>query len=144
MIDINLGCPAYKICRVGAGSQLLAHPQKVRAIVEELDSTLSIPVSVKMRTGLNDKNITVHEVAKAAQDGGACMVMVHGRTRDQMYTGTADWDIISQIKKELSIPVVGNGDITSPENVKERLEESGVDYVAIGRAASGNPPGCLR
>ncbi|MCA9477746.1 MAG: tRNA dihydrouridine synthase DusB [Nanoarchaeota archaeon] len=139
MIDINLGCPAYKICRVGAGSQLLAHPQKVRAIVEELDSTLSIPVSVKMRTGLNDKNITVHEVAKAAQDGGACMVMVHGRTRDQMYTGTADWDIISQIKKELSIPVVGNGDITSPENVKERLEESGVDYVAIGRAASGNP-----
>ncbi len=139
MIDINLGCPAYKICRVGAGSQLMADAKKVGKIVEEMVTTTNMPVSVKMRTGLNDKEITVKEVAHAAQDAGACMVMIHGRTRDQMYTGKADWNIIKEVKKELSIPVVGNGDIIQPEDVKQRLEETDVDYVSIGRAASGNP-----
>lgn len=139
MIDINLGCPAYKICRVGAGSQLLAHPQRVKAIVQEIVDTTSMPVSVKMRTGLNDSMITVKEVSLAAQEAGACMVMIHGRTRDQMYTGTANWNHIKEVKDILDIPVVGNGDITKPEDVKQRIDETGVDYVSIGRAASGNP-----
>lgn len=139
MIDINLGCPAYKICRVGAGSQLMAHANIVADMVSEIRSQAKLPVSVKMRTGHNEKHITAKEVSIAAVNAGACMVMIHGRTRDQMYTGTANWNIIKEVKESVNVPVVGNGDVTKPEDVKNRLENFGVDYVAIGRAASGNP-----
>lgn len=139
MIDINLGCPAYKICRVGAGSQIMSTPNHVGKIVEAIKDATKLPVSVKMRTGLNEKILTVKEVALVSQRAGACMVMIHGRTRDQMYTGKADWNIIKEVKDLLDIPVVGNGDVTSPEICKDRLDNFGVDYVSIGRGASGNP-----
>ena len=139
LIDINLGCPAYKICRVGAGSQLMTTPQKVGEIVKAMDKAVDVPITTKMRLGSNDEEVTVHAVAQACQDNGSAMVMIHGRTRAQGYSGSANWDIIKEVKEQLDIPVTGNGDVTSPELAKHNFEKYGVDYIGIGRAASGNP-----
>ena len=138
-IDINLGCPAYKICRVGAGSELLRHPKAIGNMVRTMRAAVDIPITVKTRTGINDDLITIHEVCAEVEDAGASLLSIHGRTRNQGYSGQADWDIIRDVKKNARIPIVGNGDITSPETAKQRLEASGVDYASIGRAASGNP-----
>jgi nifR3 family TIM-barrel protein len=138
-IDINLGCPAYKICRVGAGSELLRNPKAIGNLVQEMRSAVNIPITVKTRTGINDSLITIQEVLHEVEDAGASLLSIHGRTRDQGYSGNANWDIIKQVKQEARIPIVGNGDITSPETAKEKLQYSGVDYASIGRAASGNP-----
>lgn len=138
-IDLNLGCPAQKVCRTGAGSELLKHPDKIGKIVKSMVDAVNIPITVKTRIGINNNLITLHKIAKQVQDNGASLLTIHGRTRDQAYGGTADWNIIKEIKQSINIPVVGNGDITTPEIAKKRLEESGVDYIAIGRAASGNP-----
>ncbi len=136
-IDINLGCPAYKICRVGAGSELLKHPESIQKIVSKMVNVVSIPVTVKTRIGINDNHISIFEVLQAVQNAGASMLSVHGRTRDQGYSGEANWDIIEQVQEKADIPIVGNGDITSPEIALQRLKQT--EYVSIGRAASGNP-----
>ncbi len=138
MIDINMGCPVKKVYELGAGSALLAHPKRAGAIVLAMTRAVSIPISVKMRIGLSsfDEKLAV-SVAKACEKNGAAMITVHGRTREQQYRGKANWNAIEKIKNKVTIPVVGNGDITTPENAKEKLKIT--DYVAIGRASSGNP-----
>ena len=138
-IDLNLGCPAYKICRVGAGSELLKNPNLVGKIVSSMVNAVNIPITVKTRLGINDDNISVFNILKTIQDNGASLLSVHGRTRDQRYSGVANWEIIKQVKEKADIPIVGNGDVNSPEIFKDHLEYSGVDYISIGRAASGNP-----
>jgi tRNA-dihydrouridine synthase B len=139
VIDINLGCPAYKICNVGAGSQLMKTPEKIASIVKAMDKAVDIPITTKMRLGTHAQDITVHKVAKACEEAGSTMVMIHGRTRSQGYAGEANWDIIKEVKEELTIPVTGNGDVNNPEVCKERFDKYGVDAIGIGRAASGNP-----
>lgn len=138
-IDINLGCPAYKICRVGAGSELLRNPEQIGRLVEKMGDAVNIPITVKTRTGINDDLITIQKVREVVEDAGAALLSIHGRTRDQGYSGEANWDIIRQVKEQAQIPIVGNGDITSPESAQQKLNASGVDYASIGRAASGNP-----
>lgn len=139
VIDINMGCPAPKVCKIGAGSQLLTNPEKVGKIVRSVVNAVDIPVSVKIRTGIDENSITAIDVAKQIEDNGASLLIVHGRTKSQGYSGEANWDTIKQIKERVNIPVAGNGDIKSPIDVKNRMDETGVDYVAIGRGASGNP-----
>ena len=138
-IDLNLGCPAYKICRVGAGSELLKNPETVGKIVSSMVNAVNIPITVKTRLGINDNHTSVFDILKIVQDNGASLLTVHGRTRDQAYSGVANWETIKQVKEQAEIPIVGNGDINSPELFKERLSYSSVDYITIGRAASGNP-----
>ena len=138
-IDLNLGCPAHKVCRTGAGSELLKYPKKIGKIVSAMVNAVNIPITVKTRIGINNELITLHEIAKQVENNGASLLTIHGRTRDQAYGGKADWNIIKEIKETAQIPIVGNGDVTSPEIAKQRFEETSVDYIAIGRAASGNP-----
>ncbi|MCM3639481.1 tRNA dihydrouridine synthase DusB [Sporosarcina luteola] len=139
IIDINMGCPVNKIIKCEAGAKWLLDPDKiyemVSAVVEEVDK----PVSVKMRIGWDDAHILGVENAQAVERAGGAAVAVHGRTRLQMYEGKANWDIIRQMKEAVSIPVIGNGDIETPQDAKRMLEETGVDGVMIGRAALGNP-----
>lgn len=138
-IDLNLGCPAVKVCRTGAGSELLKHPKKIGEIVAKMTSSVSIPVTVKTRIGINDNHISIFEILQEVQNAGASLLAIHGRTRDQGYSGQANWDIIKEVKEQASIPIVGNGDITTPETAKERLLINKLDFVSIGRGASGNP-----
>lgn len=141
IIDINCGCPAPKIIKICAGSELLKSPDKISDIIKSLTSQIKKPITIKARIGIDNKHINILEIAKLAEKAGAAAITIHGRTQKQGYSGKADWDIIKQVKqsKEISIPVIGNGDITSPELFKQRLQESGVDYIMIGRAAIGNP-----
>lgn len=138
-IDLNLGCPAQKVYKNGAGSALLTKPHIVRNIIRNIQKETSIPITVKMRIGLNATTITALEIAKLCEEENISLLTIHGRTKDQGYSGKANWDIIRQVKENVSIPVVGNGDITTPKTAKQRLENSGVDYLAVGRGASGNP-----
>lgn len=138
-IDINLGCPAVKVCRTGAGSELLKYPKKIGEIVSSLTNAVNIPITVKTRLGINDNAITIFEILKEVQTAGASLLTIHGRTRDQGYSGVSNWDLIKKVKEHADIPIVGNGDVTTPKMFKERLEYSGVDYIGVGRAASGNP-----
>lgn len=139
IIDINLGCPAPKITKVEAGAYWLLDPDKIYKMVSEVVKNVDKPVTVKMRTGWDEKHIYAVENAKAIEEAGASAVAVHGRTRKQMYEGQADWDIIKHVKEAVSIPVIGNGDIDSPQIAKQRLDETGVDAIMVGRAALGNP-----
>jgi GTP-binding protein HflX len=139
IIDINMGCPTLKIVRNGEGAALMRNVPLARDIVESVASAVSIPVSVKMRTGWSREQINAVELAEAVEAAGASLVTVHGRTRDQFYSGNADWNIIKDVKEAVSIPVIGNGDIRSPQDAKRMLVETGCDGVMIGRAALGNP-----
>ncbi len=134
-----MGCPAPKITKNGEGSALLKTPELIAEIVYQTSKSLDKPVTVKIRKGFDADSVNAVEVAKIIQQAGASLITIHGRTRDQFYSGVADWDIIKQVKQAVSIPVVGNGDIKSPEDAKRMIDETGVDAVMIGRAAAGNP-----
>ena len=139
IIDINMGCPAPKITKNNSGSKILLYPELLYEMVKGVVDNVSKPVTVKMRIGWDENNINVVENALLAQKAGASAVFVHGRTTKQQYSGEADWDVIKQVKEALDIPVIGNGDIDSPQKAKAMLEYSGVDGIMIGRAAMGNP-----
>ncbi|MEQ6377550.1 tRNA dihydrouridine synthase DusB [Bacillaceae bacterium S4-13-58] len=139
IIDINMGCPVPKITKSDGGSKWLLDPKKIYEMVSAVVDAVDKPVTVKMRSGWDEDHIYAIENALAIERAGAQAVAVHGRTRVQMYEGYANWDIVKQVKQAVSIPVIGNGDITTPEDAKRRIEETGVDAVMIGRAALGNP-----
>ena len=139
ILDINMGCPVPKVVNNHEGSALMKAPALVAQIVKSVSSAVKKPVTVKIRKGFNDDLVNAVEIAKIAEDNGAAAVAVHGRTREQYYSGSADWDIIRQVKEAVSIPVFGNGDVTSPESAKKLMEETGCDGIMIGRAARGNP-----
>ncbi|EIO0105627.1 tRNA dihydrouridine synthase DusB [Staphylococcus pseudintermedius] len=139
IIDINMGCPVSKIIKCEAGSRWLLDPNKIYEMVSAVTERVSKPVTCKMRIGWDEDHIFAVENAKAAERAGAAAISLHGRTRVQMYEGKADWDIIRQVKEAVNIPVIGNGDVTSPELAEKMLKETGVDAVMIGREALGNP-----
>lgn len=139
VLDINMGCPVPKIVKNGEGSALMKNPDLVYKLVEACVEKTKKPVTAKMRIGWDADNINVVEVAKAVESAGASAVAVHGRTRDQYYSGTANWDMIEKVKAALKIPVIGNGDIFSPEDALRMMSETGCDYVMIARGALGYP-----
>ena len=139
ILDINMGCPVPKIVRNGEGSALMNQPKLVHEIVSKTVKAIQKPVTVKIRKGFNDESINAVEIAKIIEDAGGAAVAVHGRTREQYYSGKADWDIIRQVKEAVSIPVIGNGDVTSGESALAMMRETGCDGVMIGRGAQGNP-----
>lgn len=139
IIDINMGCPVNKIIKAEAGARWLLDPDKVYEMVHAVSSAVSIPVTVKMRTGWDEEHLFAVQNAQAAQAAGASAIAMHGRTRVQMYEGQANWDILKEVKQAIDIPFMGNGDVRTPEDAKRMLEEVGCDAVMIGRAALGNP-----
>lgn len=139
ILDINMGCPAPKIVKNGEGSALLQNPELIGEIVKAVSQSTSKPVTVKMRKGFEGEEPTCIKAAVKAAENGAAAVTIHGRTREQYYSGKADWDIIKEVKKNVDIPVIGNGDINSPQSAKAILEYTGCDAIMIGRAAEGNP-----
>ncbi|WP_175637988.1 tRNA dihydrouridine synthase DusB [Metabacillus schmidteae] len=139
IIDINMGCPVPKITKCDAGAKWLLDPNKIYDMVSAVVEAVDKPVTVKMRMGWDDEHIFAVQNAQAIERAGAKAVALHGRTRVQMYEGTANWDIIKEVKESVSIPVIGNGDVTTPQDAKRMLDETGVDGVMIGRAALGNP-----
>jgi nifR3 family TIM-barrel protein len=139
IIDINCGCPAWKVIKSGAGSKLLEKPDGIATFVGKLASAVNKPVTIKILSGIDENHINAVEVAKKAEDAGASAVAIHGRTASQGYRGHADWNIIKRVKEAVGIPVIGNGDVFSPETFEQRLTESGVDAIMIARGAIGNP-----
>ena len=140
IIDINMGCPVPKVAvRAQAGSALLKSPDKVYEIVKAVVEAVDIPVTVKIRSGWDDKSINAVEIAKIVEKAGASAITVHPRTRAQGYSGKANWDIIKQVKENVKIPVIGNGDVRSCYDAKKMLDETGCDAVMIGRGVLGNP-----
>ena len=138
-IDINMGCPVNKIFGNGEGSALMKNPELIYSIVRAVREAVSIPVTVKLRSGVDPAHINATECALAAEEAGAGMVCVHGRTRSQLYGGKADREVIKNVKSALRIPVIANGDITDAESAASMLRDTGADGIAIGRAAIGNP-----
>lgn len=139
VIDFNMGCPAPKVVKNGDGSELLKDLDKVEEIIKVLTETSTKPVTIKTRLGYNKDTITAEKVAKLCEKYGVKMLTIHGRTKEQLYTGVADLDGIKEVKQSVNIPVVGNGDVTSIETAKKMFEYTGVDAIMIGRAALGNP-----
>ncbi|MGX5673813.1 tRNA dihydrouridine synthase DusB [Thermomonas fusca] len=139
IIDINMGCPAKKVCNVLAGSALMRDPRLVARIVEAVVAAVDVPVTLKIRTGWSADNRNAPEIARIAEDAGIAALAVHGRTRDQHYTGQAEYDTIAAVKAMLNIPVVANGDIDSPQKAAFVLDRTSCDAVMIGRAAQGRP-----
>lgn len=139
IVDINMGCPTPKIVKNGEGSALMQNIPLAARITGAVVKAVDVPVTVKMRKGWDEERVNAVELALAVEAAGAAAVAVHGRTRNQFYSGSADWDIIADVKQAVGIPVIGNGDIRSPEGAKAMLEETGCDGVMIGRASMGNP-----
>ena len=139
IIDINMGCPAPKIACNGSGSALMKNPDLCGKIVEAVKKAVPVPVTVKIRKGWDKNSVNAVEVAKICESAGADAIAVHGRTREQQYMPSADWDIIAQVKRAVKIPVIGNGDVTSAESAAKMFEQTNCDLVMIGRAALGNP-----
>ena len=139
IIDINMGCPVPKVVKNGEGSALMKTPELAGRIIKALVEMQKKPVTIKIRKGFDDTCINAVEMAQIAEENGASAVAVHGRTREQYYSGKADWDIIKKVKKAVSIPVIGNGDIFKPQDAADMLEYTGCDAVMIARGAQGNP-----
>jgi len=139
ILDINMGCPVLKVVGNGEGSALMKDPALAGRIVSAVVSATSRPVTVKIRKGFDDAHVNAVEIAKVCEQAGAAAVAVHGRTREQLYKGEADWEIIRKVKEALRIPVIGNGDVTGPDSAAAMLTQTGCDAVMIGRAAQGNP-----
>ena len=139
ILDINMGCPVPKVVNNGEGSALLKNPELIVQIIKSVSSAIQKPVTVKVRIGFENVPVDIVEIARRAEDAGAAAIAVHGRTRQQYYSGTADWDIIRQVKEAVSIPVLGNGDVDSPLKAEALLKQTGCDGVMIGRAVRGNP-----
>ena len=139
ILDINMGCPVPKVVNNGEGSALMKNPKLVEAILSSLVKAVNKPVTVKIRKGFDETHANAVEIAKIAESCGVAAVAVHGRTREQYYSGKADWEMIARVKEAVSIPVIGNGDVDSPRAAKALLEQTGCDGVMIGRAAQGNP-----
>ncbi|MCI8374982.1 MAG: tRNA dihydrouridine synthase DusB [Lachnospiraceae bacterium] len=139
ILDLNMGCPVPKIVGNGEGSALMKEPKLVEQIVRETVRAVRKPVTIKIRKGFDDNHVNAVEIAKIAEASGAAAVAVHGRTREQYYSGKADWDIIRRVKEAVRIPVIGNGDVDSPKQAKRLFEETGCDGIMIGRGARGNP-----
>lgn len=139
IIDINMGCPAPKVVKNGDGSKLLLDLDLVSEIVKSVVAVAKVPVTVKIRKGWDDDHIVAVEAAKRIEEAGASAITVHGRTRTQFYSGVADWDIIREVKENVSIPVIGNGDVVDGRSAEELFSRTGVDGIMIGRASLGNP-----
>jgi nifR3 family TIM-barrel protein len=139
VIDFNLGCPARQIMKQGSGCALLLRKSRIKEIVSSCSKELSTPFTVKIRSGMDSKHLVAVEIAKLCEDAGACAIAVHPRTMKQAYSGKADWKIIKAVKDAVSIPVIGNGDVFSPADAQKMIDETGCDYVMIGRAAMKSP-----
>ena len=138
ILDINMGCPVPKVVNNGEGSALMKNPRLVHEIVSKVSKAIEKPLTIKIRKGFAEDCVNAVEIAKIAEDAGAAAVAVHGRTREQYYAGNADWDIIRKVKEAVSIPVIGNGDVDSPQKAEALVRETGCDGIMIGRAVQGN------
>ena len=139
ILDINMGCPVPKVVKNGEGAALMKNPGLVYDIVHKVSRAIEKPVTVKIRKGFDDDQVNAVEIAKIVEEAGGAAVAVHGRTREQYYSGCADWEIIRRVKDAVSIPVIGNGDVTSGQRALDMLEQTGCDGVMIGRGCQGNP-----
>ena len=139
ILDINMGCPVPKVVNNGEGSALLKKPDLIVEIVKKVSSAIKKPLTVKVRIGFENEPVDIVEIAKRVEDAGAAAIAVHGRTRQQYYSGVADWDAIRRVKEAVNIPVIGNGDVDSPKKAEALIKETGCDAVMIGRAVRGNP-----